>query len=111
MSGGSYDYLFGRIQDAATQVERTRPTPLRRAFAEHLRLVAKAMHAVEWVDSCDYGSGDEDEVIRAVLGDSAASKELAVLIEDARNARDALSAAIAKGAETADALPGTEETL
>lgn len=31
-----------------------------------LRAVAKAAHAVEWVDSGDYGPGDEVEAIRAV---------------------------------------------
>lgn len=37
-------------------------------FAKHLRLVAKAMRAVEWVDSSDYGPGDEVGPIEAVIG-------------------------------------------
>jgi hypothetical protein len=31
-----------------------------------LELVSEAMHDVEWVDSCDYGPGDELAAIRAV---------------------------------------------
>lgn len=31
-----------------------------------LDLVSQAMHDVEWVDSCDYGQGDELAAIRAV---------------------------------------------
>lgn len=35
-------------------------------FAKLLRAVAKAAHDIEWVDSGDYGPGDEVESIRAV---------------------------------------------
>ena len=103
MSGGSYDYAYGRVNDVADSIasrlrddERearrdTAPTaqvydstarrwltpeesaPVLAAVAEErawlvglLRLVADAMHDVEWVDSCDYGPGDEVSAIRAV---------------------------------------------
>lgn len=35
-------------------------------FVELLRLVSKAAHDIEWVDSSDYGPGDEVEAIRAI---------------------------------------------
>ena len=73
MSGGSYDYAYRRIEDLADSLRThgTKCPSLRAAFAEHLRLVAKAAHAIEWVDSCDYGPGDEVEAIRAVLSPGA----------------------------------------
>jgi hypothetical protein len=101
MSGGSYDYLYSRVRDAADQIDTTAreghpgdPDPVssrvysreragwlphdealavlarvdadRQWFAGLLRVVADALHAVEWVDSCDYGPGDEVESIDAV---------------------------------------------
>lgn len=73
MSGGSYEYLYSRIEDAARQVNARGATkgPLRAAFAAHLKLVAEAMRMVEWVDSCDSAPGDEDEAIRACLAPGA----------------------------------------
>lgn len=88
MSGGSYDYLGFKIDEAAGQVAVRRDTPLRRAFAAHLRLVGKAMYDVEWVDSCDSSPGDEDEAIRACLAPGAeldaASAKLEEAIAEAR---------------------------
>lgn len=65
MSGGHYDYAYTRIQEFADALEPT--TPLRAAFKEHMNLVVKAAHDIEWVDSCDWGPGDEDEALRVVL--------------------------------------------
>ena len=42
-------------------------SPRRRAFVEHLKLVSKALHDIEWVDSGDSVPGSEDEAIDAVL--------------------------------------------
>lgn len=72
MSGGHYDYAYNRVYDAADAFEcelpRIQGTVLneRRWFVEHLRLVAKAMHDIEWVDSGDYSLGGELEAIAAV---------------------------------------------
>jgi len=63
MSGGSMGYLYSKLQAA----EFDTGTPERAAFAEHLKLVAKALHDIEWVDSADYGPGDENAAIRACL--------------------------------------------
>lgn len=68
MSGGSLDYIYSRLEDAACQIGGT---PLRNAFAKHLVKVAKALHDIEWVMSCDKSPGDEDEAIRAVIHESA----------------------------------------
>ena len=40
---------------------------LRRVFGAHLKNVATALHDIEWVDSGDYGAGDELEAIKIVL--------------------------------------------
>lgn len=65
MSGGSMNYFYQKFDYDARFTENT---PLRKAFAEHLTLVAKALHDIEWVDSADYSGGDENEAIRACLG-------------------------------------------
>lgn len=84
MSGGSYDYAFRHVEDFCDSLHVT--TPEREAFRRHLRLIAKAMHAVEWVDSCDYVKGDETEAIMACISRSD--------VIDA--ARERLSAEIAR---------------
>ena len=83
------NYLYLKIEDAGFSTYTAR----RRAFAEHLRLVAKALHDIEWVDSCDYGRGDEDAAIDACLASGAV---LAQLITDGKKARDELDAEIAR---------------
>jgi len=99
MSGGSYDYAFGRISDLAEQIRPT--TALRRAFIKHLLKVAAACHDIEWVDSSDYGPGDEDAAIRACLGKDGPAMQLSEVVEDARRVMKELRAAIEKqgGAE------------
>jgi hypothetical protein len=65
MSGGSYDYVYGRIDDIELRNRET--DPRRAAFQKLLKLVARAMHDIEWVDSCDYGPGDDHQAIDAVF--------------------------------------------
>jgi hypothetical protein len=90
MSGGSMNYLYSKIEYDATFAPNT---PERRAFARHLKLVAKALHDIEWVDSSDYGPGDDTEAIRACIGPAAL---LASAVEDAKEAHKALAEAIAE---------------
>ncbi len=78
------DYLYSRVEDAHFHEN----TSLRRAFREHLNLVAKALRAIEWNDSLD-GDDREGDAIRACLGPHA---ELAQLVREAKVARDALTA-------------------
>ena len=77
MSGGSYDYVYSKIEDITIH----NLTPERVAFQKHLKLVAKAMKAIEWVDSCDCSPGDESEAIRKCLSSSAAVEEWLVSAE------------------------------
>ena len=69
MSGGSYEYAcFSLENNFIEEFEKhTNNDPLRVAFLEHIRKVAKAMHDIEWVDSGDYGKSDEHEAIKACL--------------------------------------------
>lgn len=80
MSGGSMNYLYSRLECDANFSENT---PERVAFAKHLAKVVKALHDIEWVDSSDYGPGDENEAIRDCIGDTAI---LQSVIEQAREA-------------------------
>ena len=86
MSGGSMNYLYSKLEYDATF--RT-DTPERKAFAKHLQRVAKALHDIEWVDSSDYGPGDENDAIRACLGDALV---LEAAIEQAHEAAKVLRA-------------------
>ena len=76
MSGGSYDYSYRRVEEFAESLEADQrrvegrdkyATQERAEFAALLRVVAKAMHDIEWVDSCDYGAGDENDAIMSAL--------------------------------------------
>lgn len=67
MSGGSYNYAYLRVEDFEDELTESKESPQRMIFAKLLVLVAKAMHDIEWVDSCDYASGDENEAIDAVF--------------------------------------------
>jgi hypothetical protein len=90
MSGGSMNYLYSKLEYEANF---TAETPERRAFAKHLKLVAKALHDIEWVDSSDYGPGDENAAIRACLGDAVM---LQTMLEMAKEAVATLQAEIDK---------------
>lgn len=64
MSGGSMNYLYSRIEsDLSFRLD----TPKRRAFKAHMMKVIKALHDIEWVDSCDYGPGREVASIMACI--------------------------------------------
>jgi len=65
MSGGSYDYVYHKIADIT--IEKTRDNKRRLLFQNLLKLVADAMHDIEWVDSCDYGEGEENKALDAVF--------------------------------------------
>ena len=62
MSGGSYDYVYGLIRDI--EIRDIENNPDRAAFQKLLKLVANAMHDIEWVDSGDNGEGEELKAIR-----------------------------------------------
>lgn len=101
MSGGSMDYLYARLEYDANFLE---DAPERRAFAQHLKLVAKALHDIEWVDSGDYSPGDDSEAIRACLSGGAT---LAAAIESAREAHASLLAELGKALALHNAISAT----
>lgn len=70
MSGGSMDYLYILVRDAAFHTH----SPERKAFREHLTLVASALRSIEWNDS---GDGDDQEVhnIMACISPSASEND------------------------------------
>lgn len=73
MSGGSYDYAYRHVEDMADSLRAegscgAAPAALRELFREHLRHVAEAMHAIEWNDSCDGDSREEELIIRCLSG-------------------------------------------
>jgi hypothetical protein len=98
MSGGSYDYAYSKVQDMAERLAESKD-PLRRAFADHLKLVADAMQNIEWVDSGDYISGDEIDPIKKVLGGRTEDIVLKYRIIEADEALCKLAAALQKAKE------------
>jgi hypothetical protein len=90
MSGGSYEYAYTRVRDMADGIrQRHHMCPKRVAFAAHLDRVADAMWAIEWEDSGD--GADWEKFVDAVTPNGS---ELAVAVELAEKARDALDGAI-----------------
>lgn len=67
MSGGSYDYFYIKLEDVASQIRDADICPRRMTLRRILLLIAKAMHAVEWVDSCDWGPEREKEALDALF--------------------------------------------
>lgn len=90
MSGGHYDYFYRKMEDIADELSQNKD-PLRRAFAGKLKLFAKAMHDIEWVDSGDYGDGDEIEAINLALGGGADALTLKEIILSAREIKEQLT--------------------
>ncbi len=74
VSGGSYDYLSYKIEDMAEAIPDNY-NPKRTAFKKLLKLVAQACHDIEYVDSSDYGPGDEDKAIDKCLAARVADRE------------------------------------
>ena len=101
MSGGSWDYFYGRLEDVALRLQCERD-PLRKAFGLHLQKCAKALHDIEWVDSCDCSPGDEVNAIKAVLGTDGPALVLSESRKQAEAALEQLKAALADCHNIAD---------
>ncbi len=87
MSGGSYDYLGDKMEHAARKLLSKDQCAYRRAFGDLMRRCALAMRDVEWVDSDDYGIGDDEESIMECI---RFSDILAISAEEAERCRDEL---------------------
>lgn len=81
MSGGHYNYASHNINTFIYVFGLQANTPLRLAFLNHLKKVEKAIHDIEWVDSGDYGPGDEDAAIKEALGDNWKTLSVEAAIE------------------------------
>ena len=88
MSGGSMNYFYQNLEDAA---DRFRTDTLkRRALRKHLLQLAKLMKAVEWNDSGD-GDDEEDALMETIISPALL---LDKAIEEAKEARRDLQLAI-----------------
>lgn len=91
MSGGAYEYASYKLETLAESIRDQHTDPLRRAFADHIRLIAKAMHDIEWADSGDTGPDSWQEATRAVIAPTA---ELEAATRLAEHAAKQLQAAL-----------------
>ena len=95
MSGGSLNYAYNKIDDAANEIlcrlhyigDAARRAKYK-AFAAYLEKVSKALHDVEWVLSSDYGEDGADKAIDAVLSKEFLFKDLISAAIEARNNLD-----------------------
>jgi len=67
MSGGRLNYSYLKVRGMAEDVRSWSDRQLHKDFANHLEEVAKALHDLEWMFSCDTSPGSEDEAINNVL--------------------------------------------
>lgn len=86
MSGGSWDYVSDNIECVAHRLcnsdVNTSCYLLRRALGNQLLLIAEALHAIEWVDSCDWGNGDEREALEKCFDEPLKNVEVRMLLEE-----------------------------
>lgn len=83
MSGGRYNYIQFKMEDVAESLMDKNNTALQRAFGKHLKLVADALHKIDYVKSGDCSEGDEVEDIAKVLG-STKWAEWEIIEQDAK---------------------------
>jgi hypothetical protein len=94
MSGGSYDYFYTKLDDMARSIRLINPE--RKAFVKHLKKVVKALHDIEWVDSCDYGVNAE---LPAIMECISEREVLSIAVEEAKQICVNLERAIEKASE------------
>ena len=87
MSGGSMNYLYSLVEGAEFKLN----TIERLAFKAHLERVAKALKAIEWVDSGDCSAGSENA---AILECISSTDCLAAAISQAEKSKVELSKCI-----------------
>lgn len=85
MSGGSLDYLFGKVEEHVGQIRRYGQEMKKAnwiAFADHLENVAKALHDCEWVLSADMDKNGADAMIDVVLGKNGPKLSMKAISEE-----------------------------
>ncbi len=70
MSGGSWDYFYGKLEEVVDRLE-CGECPYRKAMGKKLRPFVEALHAIEWVDSGDWSAGDDVKKIKEAIGEDA----------------------------------------
>ena len=93
MSGGSWEYVYHHLDEAADKLSRS-AKPERKALGKKMELMSKAMHDIEWTDSGDYDDDGDQLAIRAALGKDAPALILTELIAEAKQAHANLAKAI-----------------
>ncbi len=83
MSGGSWDYFCYKMEEVADRLCNEKQ-PERKAFGKQMRLFAKAMHAIEWVDSSDSSPPEDTDAIKKALGKNACAMILSEVINEAK---------------------------
>jgi uncharacterized membrane protein YfbV (UPF0208 family) len=91
MSGGALGYTYTKIYDAAETICVRATCPEHKAFANHLKKVAKALHDIEWVFSGDTVPGNEMASIMNVISSAQILEEA---LKDAKEAYAHLADAI-----------------
>lgn len=72
MSGGSLDYVYFKVEEAAREISResfTNKIPELKAFKDHLVKVAEVLHDVEWFLSGDYAEETMVKSIKKLLSE------------------------------------------
>ena len=72
MSGGSLDFVYFKVDEAAREISRESATsriPELKAFKDHLVKVAEVLHDVEWFLSGDYTEETMVESIKKLLSE------------------------------------------
>ena len=72
MSGGSLDYVYFKVDEAAREISRESATsriPELKAFKDHLVKVSAVLHDVEWFLSGDYAEETMIESIKKLLSE------------------------------------------
>lgn len=89
MSGGSWDYFCYKMEDVADRLCNEKQ-PERRALGRKMSSFAKAMHAIEWVDSSDSSPPEDTEAIKKALGKDADAMILSEIVTEAKAIKEQL---------------------
>jgi len=98
MSGGSWNYVYSTFEEVGDRLCAS-VQPERRALGRKVKLIATAIHDIEWVDSSDYSPGDEIPAIEKALGKNCKGLVLAECISKSEAMLKELQKAVAEAKE------------